>query len=85
MESNAESVPTDVDQRWFWIRARLLEKKLRLSDVSTRLDVTLGNLCKAKYEHKPGFEKALAEAIDLTPEQIWPERYVVHDGTYETI
>jgi len=78
-------VPSDVDQRWFWIRSRLLEKKLRLSDVSNDLGITLGNLCKTKYEHKPDFEEALGKAIDVPPQEIWPERYGVQNETSETI
>ncbi len=57
------------------IIAALKKRGTTLSAVSRKAGLASTTLTNALVRHWPKGEKLIAEALDVTPEQIWPSRY----------
>lgn len=57
------------------IIAALKKRGITLSAVSRKAGLASTTLTNALVRHWPKGERLIAEALDVTPEQIWPSRY----------
>ncbi|TBM09984.1 transcriptional regulator [Hafnia paralvei] len=57
------------------IIAALKKRGTTLSAVSRKAGLASTTLTNALVRHWPKGEKLIAEALDVTPAQIWPSRY----------
>lgn len=57
------------------IIAALKKRGTTLSAVSRKAGLVSTTLTNALVRHWPKGEKLIAEALDVTPAQIWPSRY----------
>lgn len=73
-------IPTNPTARWEWIKYQIRSRGLTLAELARRLGVELGTLASVKRHPYPRMERAIADALDLQPAAIWPERWN-HDGT----
>ncbi|SJN08998.1 Phage DNA-binding protein [Halomonas citrativorans] len=73
-------IPTNPTARWEWIKYQIRTRGLTLAELARRLGVELGTLVAVKRTPYPRMERAIADALDLQPATIWPERWN-HDGT----
>ncbi|WP_447926916.1 helix-turn-helix domain-containing protein [Vreelandella sp. EE27] len=73
-------IPTNPAARWEWIKYQIRTRGLTLAEIARRLGVELGTLVAVKRTPYPRMERAIADALELQPATIWPERWN-HDGT----
>ncbi|MFF3703974.1 helix-turn-helix domain-containing protein [Pseudomonas qingdaonensis] len=76
----ANGIPKDPVLRWEWIKFQLRAHGTSLSELARTLGVERNALHNVKRGPYPRMETAIAKAIGLGPEQIWPERWN-SDGT----
>ncbi|EDU7996342.1 transcriptional regulator [Salmonella enterica subsp. diarizonae] len=57
------------------IIAAVRKKGTSLAALSRQAGLASSTLENALYRHWPKGEKLIADALDVTPEQIWPSRY----------
>lgn len=57
------------------IIAALKKRGTTLTAVSRKAGLASTTLTNALVRHWPKGERLIAEALDVTPEQIWPSRY----------
>ena len=62
-------------KRWIAIKAMLQLRGLCLSNIAQQLGVGRPAISKAAHTSYPNVERAIANALGLKPQQIWPERY----------
>jgi Ner family transcriptional regulator len=67
--------PTDPKARRAWIIYRLRLKGYTLGSLARELGVARGVPGNALRGPYPRMERAIATALGLQPQQIWPERY----------
>ncbi|QLJ12706.1 helix-turn-helix domain-containing protein [Pseudomonas putida] len=77
---SANGIPKDPALRWEWIKFQLRAHDTSLSELARQLGVERNALHNVKRVPYPRMETAIAKAIGLKPEQIWPERWN-SDGT----
>lgn len=65
----------DPKKRWAWIIYQLGLQGITLATVARAAGVTRQCLYKAARERYPRMEKIIADALDMTPAQLFPERY----------
>ncbi|CBJ82679.1 MULTISPECIES: helix-turn-helix domain-containing protein [Xenorhabdus] len=58
------------------IIAELKKRGTTLSEVSRAAGLASSTLANALQRHWPKGERLIAEALERTPEEIWPSRYV---------
>lgn len=58
-----------------WILYELHRHGYSLASLARIHRVSRTSPWRALHHHSPKWEKIIAEAINSTPEQIWPERY----------
>ena len=63
------------------IIAALHRKKLSLSEVSRQAGLSSSTLANALTRPWPRGEKLIADALNMAPQDIWPERYFDEDGS----
>ncbi|WP_353960355.1 helix-turn-helix domain-containing protein [Halomonas sabkhae] len=73
-------IPTEPRARWEWIKYQIRARGLSLAELARRLDVDRPALTAVKRYPYPRMERAIADALDLPPAVIWPERWNA-DGT----
>ncbi|WP_082061055.1 helix-turn-helix domain-containing protein [Pseudomonas sp. MRSN 12121] len=73
-------MPTDPDSRWEWIKYQLRVRGTSMAELARRLQVTDRAIRNAKKTPYPRIERSLADALDLSPADIWPERWTA-DGS----
>ncbi|WP_425048775.1 helix-turn-helix domain-containing protein [Pseudomonas juntendi] len=76
----ANGIPKDPALRWEWIKFQLRAHDTSLSKLARQLGVERNALHNVKRGPYPRMETAIAKAIGLTPQQVWPERWN-SDGT----
>ncbi|MEA5444715.1 helix-turn-helix domain-containing protein [Gammaproteobacteria bacterium AB-CW1] len=74
-KSHAPDIPSEPRQRREWIKYQLRLRGSSLADVARRHGVSRDAAILALRKPYPRMERAIAEAIGLKPQQIWPERY----------
>ncbi|MCY1288839.1 Winged helix-turn-helix DNA-binding protein [compost metagenome] len=77
---NIADIPTDPSHRWEWIKFQLRVSGTSLAKIARSLEVSGTAVKNAKHLPYPRVEKAIAKALELTPAQLWPERWNA-DGT----
>lgn len=68
-------VPVDPEEKAAWIKYQLNKKNLSYSAIARQENVSRETPRRALYRSYPRMEKVIAEALGMTPEEIWPERY----------
>lgn len=63
------------------IIAALHRKKLSLSEVSRQAGLSSSTLANALTRPWPRGEKLIADALNMAPQDIWPERYFDEHGS----
>ncbi|CDH01548.1 helix-turn-helix domain-containing protein [Xenorhabdus bovienii] len=58
------------------IIAELKKRGTTLSEVSRAAGLASSTLANALQRHWPKGERLIAEALERTPEEVWPSRYV---------
>lgn len=65
----------DPGRRWAWIKYQLDMRRTSLAQVAAKAGVTrqcISHVSKTPY---PRMEKAIADALGLSPQDLFPERY----------
>jgi Ner family transcriptional regulator len=62
---------------WDWpdIKAGLEKRGSSLAIVARSLDITVSAVAKVKFHRSVRVEHAIAKALRVPPEEIWPDRY----------
>lgn len=68
-------VPTDPDQRWEWVKYQLRMRGSSLALVAQNLGISRQSVINAKRVRYPRVERAIARKLDMTPRDIWPDRW----------
>lgn len=69
------SIPTEPHVRRGWVLFQLKLRGESFASIGARLGVTRKSVRQAMSEPSYEIEKALAKALDLTPRDLFPERY----------
>lgn len=77
---NTADIPLDPSLRWEWIKYQLRTNGTSLAKLARKLRVSGPALKNVKRTAYPRMERAIAEALDLEVEKLWPERWNA-DGT----
>jgi Ner family transcriptional regulator len=77
---NTADIPLDPALRWEWIKYQLRTNGTSLAKLARELRVTGPALKNVKRTAYPRMERAIALALDLQVEVLWPERWNA-DGT----
>ncbi|RUI34575.1 transcriptional regulator [Pseudomonas aeruginosa] len=72
---NSTDIPSDANVRWEWIKYQLRVRGISLADLARSLEVTSQAVKNAKRTPYPRVERAIAEALELSPRTLWPERW----------
>lgn len=75
MSQLALMIPTSPEQKREWIKYQLKIRGLSLAALGRKHDKCRQVVSTALYEPAPRWEFVIAEAIGLTPAEVWPERY----------
>lgn len=78
MPSLTQEIAQDPDLRWEWIRYQLNVDGTSLADVAKEHGIDRRNLYKARRDPFPRVEKILADAVGVTPQELFPDRYNRH-------
>lgn len=73
-------IPDTVAARREWIKYQLGLRGLSLGKLARRDGVTPNTYIKALHKPYPKSERAIARAIGLKPQQLWPERFNAQGG-----
>jgi len=73
-------IPRDPEQRWEWIKYQIRSRGMTMTALAASLGVTHKAMGNAKYGPYPRMERGIAKLLEMTPQQIWPERWNA-DGT----
>lgn len=76
---NRIDIPTDPTHRWEWIKYALRTRGTSLAQLARELKVSDTAIKNVKRSPYPRMERAIATALQLTPMQIWPERWKASD------
>lgn len=79
-DMNTADIPSNPDLRWEWIKFQLRAKGTSLAKLARALHVTGPAVKNVKRTAYPRMERAIAKALDLEVEVLWPERWNA-DGT----
>ncbi len=68
-------MPRDPAQRWEWIKYQLRLKGSSTADLARQLGVTDRAIRAVKTTPYPRMERAIAKALGVKPQKLWPERW----------
>ncbi|MDH4229998.1 MAG: helix-turn-helix domain-containing protein [Nitrospirota bacterium] len=71
-----QGIPTDPLRTWEWVKYQLGLRGLTIRALARANGITHPALTRARRYRTPKAQRLLAQAIGVTPETIWPERYV---------
>lgn len=77
---NKTDIPSDPSLRWEWIKYQLRSRGMSLAELARGQGVSDGAVKNVKRLPYPRMERAIADALELEPVDLWPERWNV-DGT----
>jgi Ner family transcriptional regulator len=77
---NTADIPLDPSLRWEWIKYQLRTNGTSLAKLARKLRVSGPAVKNVKRTAYPRMERAIAEALALDVETLWPERWNA-DGT----
>ncbi|MGB0972126.1 MAG: helix-turn-helix domain-containing protein [Mycobacterium sp.] len=69
------SVPKDPKVRSDWIKYQLARRGLNLTDLAKRLNISRQAVSNTLRSPNLRAQEAIAKAINIAPEYLWPERY----------
>lgn len=69
------TVPADDRERAIWVLGELKRRRESFASIGKRHGLSRYAARQAMFQPSATMEKALADAIDLKPEQLFPERY----------
>ncbi|MCY1295936.1 Winged helix-turn-helix DNA-binding protein [compost metagenome] len=72
---NTAEVPSDPVLRWEWIKFQLRANGTSLAKLARELHVTGQAVKNVKRTAYPRMERAIAKALDIDVEKLWPERW----------
>jgi Ner family transcriptional regulator len=66
------------EERHLWIKEALHARGLTFSGIAKdqKVAATTVSIVSRGYRRSRRLEKAIAGALDMTPEQLWPRRYI---------
>ena len=70
------SIPQNPTERREWIKYQLRLRGSSFSALARELGVHRSAVSLAMMQSSSRIEVAIAEKLDLTPAQLWPERYL---------
>jgi Ner family transcriptional regulator len=65
----------DPKKRWAWILYQCNLRGFSLASLASRHGVVRETLYQVRHKRYPRMERIIAEALGLTPKDLWPERY----------
>lgn len=68
-------VPSDPELRWEWIKFQLRAKGTSLAKVARKMNVSISAVLNVKRLPYPRMERAIAKALGLEPNELWPDRW----------
>lgn len=68
-------MPRDPAKRWEWIKYQLRIRGNSTAELARRLGVTDRAIRAVKTTPYPRIERAIAEALDIEKQKLWPERW----------
>lgn len=71
----AFSVPKDAGKRREWIKYQLKIRGLSIAELAREHSASRQAVSTALVRSNPRWEHVIAEALDTTPNTLWPERY----------
>lgn len=77
-DMNTTEIPSDPDLRWEWIKFQLRAKGTSLAKLARALNVSGQAVKNAKRVAYPRMERAIAKALGINVEKLWPERWDAH-------
>lgn len=72
---NITTIPKEPGLRWEWIKYQLRIHGSSTAIIARKLGITSRAVRAAKAAPYPRVEREIAEALDLSPASIWPERW----------
>lgn len=69
------TVPTDPEKRWEWVKFQLRVRGSSLALVARELGVGRNAVINVKRTRYPRVERAIARKLEMTPRDIWPDRW----------
>lgn len=79
---NKTEIPLNPTQRWEWIKYQLRAKGTSLAMLARELNVSDTAVKNAKRTAYPRMERAIANALDLQPIDLWPDRWNANGTPY---
>ena len=68
-------IPLDLESRWEWIKFQLRVRGTCFADLARIHGLNERAIRNAKQRPYPRVERAIADALGLKPQQLWPERW----------
>ncbi|MBP6726917.1 helix-turn-helix domain-containing protein [Ectopseudomonas oleovorans] len=72
---NTAEIPSDPALRWEWIKFQLRARGTSLAKLARALNVSGPAVKNVKRTAYPRMERAIAKALGVNVEQLWPERW----------
>jgi len=72
---NLADMPHDPAQRWEWIKYQLRLRECSTAKLARQLGVTDRAIRAVKTTPYPRMERAIAEALGVKTQELWPERW----------
>lgn len=69
------NIPSDNRERWEWVKYQLRLRGSSLSQIARDLSVDRSAPARTVSRNYPKMQNAIASALGMNPQQIWPERY----------
>lgn len=73
-------MPRDPAKRWEWIKYQLRIRGSSTAELARQLGVTDRAIRAVKTTPYPRIERAIAEALGIEKQQLWPERWNSDDS-----
>lgn len=73
--NNIVTIPDTPDARREWIKFQLRIRGLSLAALARKHKAARSTTSRALKTHAPYWENVIAQVLELTPRDLWPERY----------
>lgn len=75
LDSSTKTLLLHTEKRWAWIRYQLTLRGITIVQVAKDTGVKPQTVARARHIPYPKMEKALSDALGLTPQELFPDRY----------
>ncbi|WP_216891581.1 MULTISPECIES: helix-turn-helix domain-containing protein [Pseudomonas] len=72
---DSHNIPLDLDSRWEWVKYQLRIRGTSIADLAREAGLNESAFRNAKRRAYPRVERDIANALNMLPGQIWPERW----------